>query len=162
MLSIEKPRRGRSRAAVADCSGPYIAPPGVLDDLLPNHPRDDFKRDGDPLFQATEGWPHVLLRPNSRLTALGARPHTLAIIRNDRLWVRPRLKVSRSVSRKCLSHGSDIPAPEPLRACHVALEVRNQAVMARRDNRPKQFKPISTNRIPSCHADKRKPSSFSL
>jgi hypothetical protein len=44
----------------------------------------------------------VVLRPNSRLTVLGARPNPFAIVRNDWLWVRPRLNVSRSVSLKCV------------------------------------------------------------
>jgi hypothetical protein len=32
----------------------------------------------------------------------GARPNTFAIVRNDWPWVRPRLKVSRSASLKCV------------------------------------------------------------
>ena len=36
----------------------------------------------------------MVLQADSRLTVLGARPNTFAIVRSEWPWVRPRLKVS--------------------------------------------------------------------
>jgi hypothetical protein len=46
--------------------------------------------------------PRVVLRADSRLTVLGARPNTLAIVRNEWPHASPRLKVSRSSALMCL------------------------------------------------------------
>jgi len=46
--------------------------------------------------------PRIALRACSRLTVLGARPNTDAIVRNEWPWASPRLRVSRSSTRMCL------------------------------------------------------------
>ena len=43
----------------------------------------------------------VVLRADSRLTVLGARPNTLAIVRSEWPWANPKLKVSRSSAVMC-------------------------------------------------------------
>ena len=66
------------------------------------------------------------MRAASRLTVRGARPTTLAIIRHDGPWASPRLRVSRSSIRRCVSLFFRMATPSPTQACRVALEVRTQ------------------------------------
>ncbi len=77
--------------------------------------------------QARDGCP-LALRASSRLTVLGARPNTVAIVRNDWPWASPRLRVSRSSILMCVEPFVRMATPEPNRAGSVALGVRTQAV----------------------------------
>jgi hypothetical protein len=69
---------------------------------------------------ARSGWP-LTLRADSRLTVLGARPNTLAIVRNESPWANSRLSVSRifetHVHIAVRSHGNTVAHPQGRKCC---------------------------------------------